>query len=152
MKKIILIAALSSLTLIPRVHAQAAPATPAAPAGVLSDLSVNGTMDFEDQYIFRGKKITNAAFQPSVNFNYGNIAGGTITAYAWTSQPITSRPPGTEENNEIDLGVKYDNNIPSYAALGYEPSAMKSASRCIGIKTSKMGRLLPTVRMSSMWG
>jgi hypothetical protein len=120
MKKIILIAALSSLTLIPRVHAQAAPATPAAPAGVLSDLSVNGTMDFEDQYIFRGKKITNAAFQPSVNFNYGNIAGGTITAYAWTSQPITSRPPGTEENNEIDLGVKYDNNIPSYAALGYE--------------------------------
>jgi hypothetical protein len=125
MKKIILIAALSSLTLIPRVHAQAAPATPAAPAGVLSDLSVNGTMDFEDQYIFRGKKITNAAFQPSVNFNYGNIAGGTITAYA-------------------------SNMTTTFPAM--PPLAMKSASRCIGIKTSKMGRLLPTVRMSSMWG
>jgi hypothetical protein len=121
MNKTILIAALS-LTLLPSIHAQTAPAAaaPAASPGVLSDLSVNGTMDLESQYIFRGKKVTNAAFQPSVNFNWGNLGGGTATAYAWTSQPLSSPGAGTEQNNEVDLGLKYDNTIPSYSALGYE--------------------------------
>jgi len=118
MNKTILIAALSSLTLLPSVHAQTA--APAAPTGVLSDLSVNGTMDLESQYIFRGKKVTNTAFQPSVNANWGNLGGGTATAYAWTSQPLSSPTPGAQENNEVDLGLKYDNTVPSYAALGYE--------------------------------
>jgi len=118
MNKTILIAALSSLTLLPSVHAQTAPA--AAPSGVLSDLSVNGTMDMESQYIFRGKKITNAAFQPSVNVNWGNLGGGSATAYAWTSQPLSAPAAGIEQNNEIDLGLKYDNTVPGIAALGYE--------------------------------
>jgi len=116
MNKTILIAALS-LTLLPSVHAQTAAA---APSGVLSNLSVNGTMDLESQYIFRGKKVTNAAFQPSVNLNWGNLGGGTATAYAWTSHPLSSPGAGTEQNNEVDLGIKYDNTIPSYSALGYE--------------------------------
>jgi len=116
MNKTILIAALS-LTLLPSVHAQTAAA---APSGVLSNLSVNGTMDLESQYIFRGKKITNAAFQPSVNLNWGNLGGGTATAYAWTSQPLSAPGAGVEENNEVDLGIKYDNNVPGVSALGYE--------------------------------
>jgi hypothetical protein len=107
------------LSLLPSVHAQTAPAA-AAPAGVLSNLTVNGTMDVESQYIFRGKKVTNAAFQPSVNFNEANIANGTLTEYAWTSQPFSSPGAGTEQNNEVDLGIKYDNSIPSYSAIGYE--------------------------------
>lgn len=78
-------------------------------------------MDMESQYIFRGKKVTNAAFQPSVNLNWGNLGGGTATAYAWTSQPLSARSAGgPEQNNEIDLGLKYDNTIPSFSALGYE--------------------------------
>jgi len=119
MNKTILIAALT-LSLLPSVHAQTAAAP--APAGVLSGLSVNGTLDLESQYIFRGKKITNAALQPSVNINYGNIAGGTLNGYMWTSQPIgrAGAGPGPNENNEIDLGIKYDNTVPSYAAVGYE--------------------------------
>jgi hypothetical protein len=118
MNKTILIAALS-LSLLPSVHAQTAAA---APAGVLSNLSVNGTMDLESQYIFRGKKITNAALQPSVNLNWGNIANGTLTAYAWTSQPIgrAGSGPGPNENNEIDLGVKYDNTMPGITNTTYE--------------------------------
>jgi hypothetical protein len=116
MNKTILIAALS-LSLLPSVHAQTA-----ASSGVLSNLSVNGTMDLETQYIFRGKKVTNAAFQPSVNINYGNIAGGSATAYAWTSQPIgrAGAGPGPNENNEIDLGIKYDNSLPGVSNTGYE--------------------------------
>jgi hypothetical protein len=117
MNKTILLAAFS-LTLLPSVHAQTA-AAPASP-GVLSNLSVNGTMDLESQYIFRGKKVTNAAFQPSINANWANISGGTATAYAWTSQPMSSPGAGIEQNNEVDLGIKYDNTVPSYAALGYE--------------------------------
>ncbi|HTB62321.1 MAG TPA: hypothetical protein VK737_01930 [Opitutales bacterium] len=121
MNKSILLAALA-VTLLPSVHAQtAAPAS----TGVLSNLSVNGTLDLESQYIFRGKKITNAALQPSANITYGNVAGGSITGYMWTSQPIgrEGNAAGPDENNEIDLGIKYDNTLPSNAAVSYEVGA-----------------------------
>ncbi len=119
MNKTILIAALA-LSLVASAHAQtAAPAS----SGVLSNLSVNGTMDLESQYIFRGKKITNAALQPSVNVNWGNLGGGTLTGYVWTSfQPVGRRGTGAgpNQNNEYDFGIKYDNALPGISDTTYE--------------------------------
>ena len=112
MNKIILTAALA-LTLVSSAHAQ------------LSNLSVNGTLDLETQYIFRGKKITNAAFQPSVNLNWGNLSGGTLTGYVWTSQPVGSRgaTAGPNQNNEYDFGLRYDNAMPGISDTTYELGA-----------------------------
>ena len=74
----------------------------------LSDLTVSGAMDYESQYIFRGKKVTNGAFQPSVQFGYP-VYGGSIYVGAWTSQPLghagggKAAIPGPNQHNEIDL-------------------------------------------------
>jgi len=72
-----------------------------------SNLTVQGTMDYESQYIFRGKKITNSAFQPSVNASYA-IGGGSINGYVWTSQPIGRAAANT---NEIDAGLAYTHTL-----------------------------------------
>jgi len=67
-----------------------------------------------------------------VNVNYGNLGGGTLTAYMWTSQPVgrnggnaTTGVPsaGPNENNEYDLGVKYDNSVPGINNTTYEVGA-----------------------------
>ncbi len=115
MNKTILTAALA-LSLFSSAHAQS------ASSGVLSNLSVNGTMDLESQYIFRGKKITNAALQPSVNVNYGNVGPGTITGYVWTSQPVGRRgnAAGPNQNNEYDFGLRWDAPLPVLSDIAYE--------------------------------
>jgi hypothetical protein len=98
MNKSILVLSLA-LALAPSVHAQTAAPSP------LKDLSVSGAMDYESQYVFRGKKVTNSAFQPSVNLGYP-VYGGTLNAYMWTSQPIGTR--GTSNSaDEIDSGLFY---------------------------------------------
>lgn len=109
MNKTILTAALA-FALVSSAHAQ------------LSNLSVNGTMDLETQYVFRGKKITNAALQPSVNLNWANISGGTLTGYVWTSQPVGRRgaTAGPNQNNEYDFGLHYSNSVPSVADTTYD--------------------------------
>jgi uncharacterized protein (TIGR02001 family) len=88
--------------------APAAPA-PAAPSNPLGDLTVQATLDYESQYVFRGKKVTNQAFQPSAQFGYP-VYGGSIYTGVWTNQPIGhagggSPPsaPGPNQHNEIDL-------------------------------------------------
>jgi hypothetical protein len=109
MNKTILTAALA-LSLVASAHAQ------------LSALTVSGTMDYESQYIFRGKKVTNSAFQPSVNFSYP-VANGSINAFVWTSQPIgraANGPSGVNgvgpnENNEIDAGIAYDHPLSGWS-------------------------------------
>lgn len=70
----------------------------------LADLSVSGTIDWESQYVYRAKKITNTAFQPKVEFGYP-VYGGSIYAGVWTNQPISRRTSGAgaDQNNEIDL-------------------------------------------------
>jgi predicted porin len=110
MNKLLLTAAIA-LTLVPSVHAQAA-----ASSGPLSDLTVSGTFDYESQYVFRGKKVTQSAFQPSVNASYP-VAGGTANAYVWTSQPIGNNTAGPSSTNEIDIGTFWDHAIPGVDAL-----------------------------------
>lgn len=93
--------------------AAAAPApAPAAASSPLSDLTIQATMDYESQYIFRGKKVTNQAFQPSAQLGYP-VYGGSVYAGIWTSNPIghagggAGAPggtvPGPNQHNEIDL-------------------------------------------------
>jgi len=109
MNKTILTAALA-LSLITSAHAQ------------LSALTVSGTMDYESQYIFRGKKVTNSALQPSVNFAYP-YANGSINAFVWTSQPIGRSSNGStgvggqgpNQNNEIDAGIAYDHPLSGWS-------------------------------------
>jgi hypothetical protein len=101
MNKIILTAGLA-LALFTSVHAQ-----------TLSALTVSGTMDYESEYVFRGKKVTDSAFQPSVNFSYP-VAGGSVNAFVWTSQPIGQAGTGgagPNQTNEIDAGIAYDHTL-----------------------------------------
>jgi len=114
MNKTILTAALA-LSLIGSVHAQG-----------LSALTVSGTFDYETQYVFRGKKITNSAFQPSVNFSYP-AGGGSINAFIWTSQPIGTKGGGVGPNqaDEIDAGIAYQHALSGIsddttAEIGYQ--------------------------------
>jgi hypothetical protein len=119
MNKTLLTAALA-LSLASSVYGQAA----AASSGPLSDLTVSGSMDYESQYIFRGKKVTNSAFQPSVNFAYP-VQGGSLNVYMWTSQPIGRQSNGTPGgNNEIDTGLYWQHAIPGVdnltGEIGYQ--------------------------------
>jgi hypothetical protein len=127
MKKSILIGVLAA-SLIPSVRAQTAPApaTPAAPATTtapaapdapvvgIAALTVTGALDYESEYVFRGKKITGEAFQPNFDMGYKiSDAAGSAHVYWWTSQPIgrAGNGPtnaGPNQNNEIDLGGYYD--------------------------------------------
>ncbi len=111
MKKTILtvalVAALASRALAQNATPAPAPA-PAAPSNPLGDLSVTASLDYESQYVFRGKKVTNSAFQPSAQFGYP-VYGGSVYAGMWTSQPIGhaggggAAIPGPNQHNEIDL-------------------------------------------------
>jgi len=109
MNKLLLTAALA-LSLIPSAHGQAAASTPASPFG---DLKVSGDFDYESQYVFRGKKITNSAFQPSVNFAK-TVMDGSLNAYLWTSQPIgrAGTGAGPNQTNEIDIGAYWQHSVP----------------------------------------
>jgi predicted porin len=123
MNKLLLTAALA-LALVPNAHGQAAASTP--PPSPFGDLKVSGDFDYESQYVFRGKKITNSAFQPSVDFTK-TVSDGTLKAYVWTSQPIGragnpsstfgSTTVGPNQNNEIDIGAYYDHSIPGVDSL-----------------------------------
>ncbi|HVU36787.1 MAG TPA: hypothetical protein VHC95_00485 [Opitutales bacterium] len=99
-----LLTAVLALSLVASAHAQS--------SGPLANLTVSGTFDYESQYVFRGKKVTNSALQPMVNFAYP-VSDGTVNAYVWTSNPLgrqgTATPGG---NNEIDIGIYYQHAIP----------------------------------------
>ncbi|WP_269540945.1 hypothetical protein [Cerasicoccus fimbriatus] len=75
-------------------------AATAASADFLSDLSIAGTFDYESSYIYRGAKLAQASFQPSVDFGY-SVLGGDLYAGVWTNQPISGGA------NEIDFYTGY---------------------------------------------
>lgn len=105
-----LLTALLALSLVGNAHGQA------TSSGPLSDLTVSGAFDYESQYVFRGKKITQSAFQPSVTFAKP-VSDGTLKAYVWTSQPIGNNTAGPSQTNEIDMGTYYDHAIPGVSDL-----------------------------------
>jgi hypothetical protein len=125
MNKLLLTAALA-LALVPSAHGQAAASTPTPtpPASPLGDLKVSGDFDYESEYVYRGKKVTNSAFQPSVN-GAETVYGGSLNEYIWTSQPIgragggggSGATAGPNENNEIDIGLYWQHSVPGVDAL-----------------------------------
>ncbi len=74
-----------------------------------SSLSVDSSIDFEGQYWFRGKKVTDAATQPAVNLNYKDFTLG-----VWSSIPAKSN-----NNHELDVLANYSKDIGNFTyALG----------------------------------
>lgn len=63
------------------------------------DYSITSNFSFTSEYVFRGTKVTDQAFQPSVEVDSNNFDIG-----LWTSQPILH-----SEQDEIDIygGYKY---------------------------------------------
>jgi hypothetical protein len=106
MKKTILTVAMA-VALGASAHAQ----TAAAP---LADLSIKVNADYESEYVFRGKKITTGAFQPSINLTYPvGKDWGTVGAYIWNSDPIGRRAGSNGPNfpDEVDIGGMWDYDL-----------------------------------------
>jgi len=59
--------------------------------------TVTTDFTYASEYVFRGQKNSNAAFQASAEVGYREIYGG-----VWTNQPLRSG-----ENNEVDLYLGY---------------------------------------------
>jgi uncharacterized protein (TIGR02001 family) len=81
-------------------------ATAAYAQSPLGDLSASGTVGFESQYVFRGKKITDAAMQPKGEFGIPVFQGqGDIYAGVWSNDPVSRRGThaGPDQLSEIDL-------------------------------------------------
>lgn len=74
-------------------------------AFAIDGLSVTGSFDFESEYVFRGKRNTQSAFQPSVEVGY-NIGGGTAYAGVWTNLPVKS-DNAIVQGNEVDFYIGY---------------------------------------------
>ena len=84
--------------LVPSIRAQtpavATPATPAAPAAPSASWVL--TPSVVSQYMFRGVRLGGPAFQPSLEYDYGNLAVG-----VWASTPIKDKVPN-QSDPEID--------------------------------------------------
>jgi uncharacterized protein (TIGR02001 family) len=60
----------------------------------LDDISVSTTFGYESEYIFRGAKLDQQAFQPAIDVEYGNFYAG-----IWGSYGISSRERGGRETD-----------------------------------------------------
>jgi uncharacterized protein (TIGR02001 family) len=89
-KSAALLAALVTGALLRADEAPAAPALPAAPA---TSYSVSVDFPYVSSYVFRGVKIAEDSFQPSLKLAAGNAYAG-----IWYSQPFDSK-----FDNEIDF-------------------------------------------------
>lgn len=93
MKKLLILAALAgSLTSGLR-------ADEAAPQ---SSYSVTADFVYVSNYIFRGLKQTDSAFQPAVTFTMDTLSLG-----VWTSQAVANQSQGFAQGNEVDLWGTY---------------------------------------------
>lgn len=78
-----LIALLAGAAAIGGLSAQAQQTT----GGILEDLSMSATLDFESEYVFRGTKLAGTSFQPSLEAGLP-IAAGDLYVGAWDTQEI----------------------------------------------------------------
>jgi uncharacterized protein (TIGR02001 family) len=60
----------------------------------LDDISVSTTFGYESEYVFRGDKFDQQAFQPAIDVEYGNFYAG-----IWGSYGISSNPRGGRETD-----------------------------------------------------
>ncbi len=78
----------------------------------LGDLRVSGTLDFETQYVYRGKKVSDAAFEPSLDIRYAAL-GGAFYATTWSNLPAGRRgaAPGPNQVDELRFYTGYTRSL-----------------------------------------
>jgi uncharacterized protein (TIGR02001 family) len=87
------------------------------------DYSLTSNFSFTSEYVFRGTKVTDQAFQPSVEVDSNNFDLG-----LWTSQPLLHN-----EQNEVDIygGYKYavnkDLSVQAVATYYWYPEFNKGS-------------------------
>jgi len=81
----------------------------------MGNLTGTGTVAYESQYVFRGKKIANSSIQPRGELGLTPSGAPNLNIYlgAWSNQPVSRRTGVAFQNNEIDVygGMYY--NLPS---------------------------------------
>ena len=63
--------------------------------------SVTASPEFVSQYMFRGERLGGPSFQPTLEFDAGDLALG-----LWANLPLASKVPG-QSDPEIDPYVSY---------------------------------------------
>src|SRR3954471_18235103 len=102
----LILAGLSALALAPASFAQAM-AAPAAPS-----VTVTATASVVSQYMFRGQRLSTAAFQPSVEVGAGDFTGG-----VWLNVPFDGDKVPDSSDPEIDLYGSYTFKINDAASF-----------------------------------
>ncbi len=86
----------------PAAQQAPAPAPEAKSGSALEKLSVSGSFGYTSEYIFRGLKQSDSAFQAKVELGYP-VGNGNLYAGMWTSQPIAK----ANQPNELDFYLGY---------------------------------------------
>ena len=107
--KLLLLASLSALAVgAPGLLAQAAP----APVAAAPSVSVTATASVVSQYMFRGMRLSSAAFEPAVE-----VAAGDLTLGAWSNFPFDGDTVPDSSDPEIDLYGSYTLKLSDAASL-----------------------------------
>jgi uncharacterized protein (TIGR02001 family) len=72
----------------------------------LDDISVSTTFGYESEYVFRGEKLDQQAFQPSIDVEYGNFYAG-----IWGSYGISNNRTGRETDFYAGYAFALDDQI-----------------------------------------
>jgi len=96
MKTKLLLVLVTALTAGIGARAQTAPAAPAAPAAAAPSSSWLIQPSFVSQYMFRGARLGGPSFEPTIEFDAGNLALG-----VWSNFPIADKVAG-QSDPEID--------------------------------------------------
>lgn len=81
----------------------------------IEDLSITSSFAYESQYVFRGVKLNEDSFQPSLEFGFP-VVGGDLYTGIWTNLPITGRGVNGS-NSEIDIYAGYAYPITDIVTL-----------------------------------
>jgi uncharacterized protein (TIGR02001 family) len=95
---------LGLLVAVPTVGLAQAPAAPAPTAAPSVTISATGAV--ASQYMFRGMRMSSAAFQPTVE-----VAAGDLTLGAWGNFPFDGKKVPDSSDPEIDLYGSYTMTI-----------------------------------------
>jgi uncharacterized protein (TIGR02001 family) len=115
--------AVIALAVILAAASASAQTTTNAPASSATNgptISVTVTPSFVSEYMFRGVRLGGPSFQPSMEFDWGNLAVG-----LWASLPIADGVPG-QSDPELDPYLSYTFNVndqfsivPGFTAYTY---------------------------------
>lgn len=82
----------------------------------LEYLTVEASLAWESEYVFRGFQVAEHSFQPSVEIGVP-LGGGDIYGGVWTNQPITEEDGNSQFENEVDFFAGYAIDITEVISL-----------------------------------